>query len=489
VFEVRGLEKRYAGVIAVRGVGLEVRPGEIVGLIGPNGAGKTTLVNVVTGLVRATAGTVVVGDADVSRLPAHRRRRAGMSRTFQDVRLFRHLTVGENLAVAAGVARASTPPVPGILARFELLAECDRLPNELAYGVQRRVQVAQAICSRPRVVFLDEPSIGLNRVEADRMVDALRGVREDGSSLVVIDHNLDLVMSLADRILVLDHGEMLTEGTPVDVKRDRRVQEVYLGAPEGRHAVERRRGVPAPGPALLEVDDLVMRYGPVEAVAGVSLRVERGDTVAVVGPNGAGKSSLLRTIFGSTRPTSGSIRFDDSDLIGRGPHSMSREGIAYVPEQRAILTRLSVRENLDVAALGARVPTSDRIDDVFDLFPLLRERADAPAAALSGGQQQMLSIGRALMGDPKMLMLDEPSLGLAPMVVDDVYAGLARLQERGLTILLVEQNVRRALSLASRGYLMRLGRFEMDADAEAILTDDRLLAAYLGDESAGDPVD
>lgn len=230
----------------------------------------------------------------------------------------------------------------------------------------------------------------------------------------------------------------------------------------------------------LEVSGLVVRYGAVEALHGVSLRLEPGETVAVVGRNGAGKTTLLRAVFGFVRPASGSIRFGAADLTARRPHDMVRLGVAYVPEHRGILNELTVLENLRLAALGSRRPETEHIGGVFELFPILGERQQSRAATLSGGQQQMLALGRALMSGPSVLMLDEPSLGLAPQVVDAVFAALGELGRRGVAILLVEQNVRRALQVASRGYLLHLGRVAMEAGAEEILSDRRLYETYLG---------
>ena len=481
-----GLGKRFDGVVALRDVDIHVGPGEIVGLIGPNGAGKTTLLNVATGLLRATAGTVEILGQDVTALPAHRRTRRGMGRTFQEVRLFPHLTVGENVSVPARPGADRDAIVATLLGRLGLSRHAARLPGELPYGMQRMVQVAQGLAPNPAVLFLDEPSIGLNAAELSDLASVLGWIRDRGTAMILVDHNLDLVMNLADRVVVLDHGEKLAEGTPEQVRRDTDVQEAYLGAPiSDLPPVGSRPRQDGALASSLQVDGLVARYGHVEALHGVSLRVDPGETVAVVGRNGAGKTTLLRSIFGYVRPSAGSIGFGGVDLSHRPPHAKARMGIAYVPEHRGILGRLSVLENLQLAALGARKQERDHLDEVFELFPVLHERATEAAAVLSGGQQQMLALGRALMTGPKLLMLDEPSLGLAPKVVDDLFGALAGLRDRGMTILLVEQNVRRALSIASRGYLMNLGQVELEAGAEEILHDDRLYSAYLGDLSQG----
>jgi branched-chain amino acid transport system ATP-binding protein len=231
---------------------------------------------------------------------------------------------------------------------------------------------------------------------------------------------------------------------------------------------------------VLEVADLVVRYGNIGALHGVSLRVEPGETVALVGRNGAGKTTLLQTVYGFVRAAGGTIRFQGEDITRRAAHELAALGIAYVPETRGIFRDLSVGENLRLGAFRAREREEERHKDVLGLFPVLADREGDRAGTLSGGQQQMLALARALMAGPRLLLLDEPSLGLAPMVIDSLFQALGRLAERGMTVLLVEQNVRRALSLASRGYLLNLGTIVLEASAEDILSSERLESIYLG---------
>jgi branched-chain amino acid transport system ATP-binding protein len=230
----------------------------------------------------------------------------------------------------------------------------------------------------------------------------------------------------------------------------------------------------------LEVEDLVVRYGRVEALHGISLRVGGGETVALIGRNGAGKTTLLQTIYGFVRPAAGAIRYDGTDITRVPPYGMARRGIAYVPETRGVFHELSILENLRLGALRARDREDERMEEVFDLFPVLRSRRGERAGTLSGGQQQMLALGRALMGGPGLLLLDEPSLGLAPTVADGLFESLRRLAVRGMAILLVEQNVRRALAIAARGYLLNLGAVAMAASATEMSRDERLERVYLG---------
>jgi branched-chain amino acid transport system ATP-binding protein len=234
---------------------------------------------------------------------------------------------------------------------------------------------------------------------------------------------------------------------------------------------------------VLEVRDLTTTYGGIVALRGASLSVPRGRIVALIGANGAGKTTLLNTICGVVRAASGEVRFDGAALLGEPTHRVARRGVLMVPEGRQILGPLSVRENLELGRLAAAHRPQDAktdIEKVFALFPRLRERADGQAGLLSGGEQQMLAIGRALMGAPQVLLLDEPSLGLAPKVVAQVFAALRALNEAGLTILLVEQKARRALEIAHDGYVMERGQIVFSGAAADLQREPRIVEHYLG---------
>ena len=234
---------------------------------------------------------------------------------------------------------------------------------------------------------------------------------------------------------------------------------------------------------MLVVEKLSVSYDEAPALRQVSLEVKQGELVAIIGANGAGKSTLLKTIAGLLQPDSGSILFEGQELMGRPPYEIVRMGLALTPEGRRLFSRMSVYENLLVGATPNRDPEARQalLEEVFDLFPRLKERQNQKAGTLSGGEQQMLAIGRSLMSQPRLLMLDEPSLGLMPLLVDHILETLQRLnQERGMTILLVEQNVREALEIAHRGYVLQSGRIVAEDDAHALLRSDLVRRAYLG---------
>ena len=233
---------------------------------------------------------------------------------------------------------------------------------------------------------------------------------------------------------------------------------------------------------LLKVDALDLYYGDAQALAGVSLEIASGEIVAIVGANGAGKSSLIRTIHGIEKPASGRISFDGNDIAGWLSHRVCEIGIGHVAEGRQVFPNLSVRENLDMGATPKRARALEKttLDRVLTMFPRLAERSKQAAGTLSGGEQQMLAIGRCLMGQPRLIMFDEPSLGLAPAIVQEVLRIIRRLNEDGLTILLVEQNVVASLKIAHRGYVLENGRIELSGTGAELLNNDRVRQAYLG---------
>lgn len=232
---------------------------------------------------------------------------------------------------------------------------------------------------------------------------------------------------------------------------------------------------------LLTVDNINVYYGAIHAIKGVSFEVDEGEIVTLIGANGAGKSTTLKTISGLLRAKSGSITFQGKDIGTVTPHQLVRHGLAHVPEGRRVFLQMTVEENLEMGAYVRQGKhTDDNLDRVFQLFPRLQERRRQVAGTLSGGEQQMLAMGRALMSDPKLLMMDEPSMGLAPILVDQIFEIIRELHKKGATILLVEQNAQMALSVADRGYVLETGKVVKSAPARDLLQDDAVRAAYLG---------
>lgn len=235
---------------------------------------------------------------------------------------------------------------------------------------------------------------------------------------------------------------------------------------------------------LLELEDVHVRYGNIEAVKGVSMGVEEGEIVALIGGNGAGKTTTLKTISGTLPTSAGKISFAGEVISSISSHEVVSRGISHTPEGRRIFPRMSVRENLEMGAFQRNdiAAIKEDLERIFTLFPVLKERAKQSGGTLSGGEQQMLAIGRSLMSRPKLLMLDEPSMGLAPLVVEKIFQAIEEINKEGTTILLVEQNAHIALTLASKGYVLETGRIVLSDDADALLNNDRVRKAYLGED-------
>ncbi|RLM88259.1 ABC transporter ATP-binding protein [Halobellus sp. Atlit-38R] len=232
--------------------------------------------------------------------------------------------------------------------------------------------------------------------------------------------------------------------------------------------------------SLLEVDSIDVAYGNVQVLWDVSLTVEEGETVALLGANGAGKTTTLKTICGDLAPMDGEIRYK-GESIGDLPHEeVVAKGVAHVPEGREVFTESTVRENLELGAYLDRSRLKERLEDIYDIFPRLEERSNQQAGTLSGGEQQMLAIGRGLMSEPDLLLLDEASLGLAPVLVDDVFEAIQRINDEGTTVLLVEQDIYNALRVADRGYVIKTGEIALSGTAEELARDERVEESYLG---------
>jgi branched-chain amino acid transport system ATP-binding protein len=235
---------------------------------------------------------------------------------------------------------------------------------------------------------------------------------------------------------------------------------------------------------VLDVDDIEVRYGAIRALKGISFNVRRGEVVALLGANGAGKTTTQKTVSGMLRPSLGSITFEGQRIDGIPAHQLISLGVCHVPEGRHVFPRMTVRENLEMGAFRFKRIDQDDLDRVLTMFPRLKERYTQLGGTLSGGEQQMLAIGRAIMGKPKLLLLDEPSMGLAPLIVAQIFDIIREINQAGVTVLLVEQNAAQALALADRGYVLETGEIVLTGTGKDLLADDRIRAAYLGEEIA-----
>ena len=506
LLEIDHLSMVFGGLKAVNDVSFKVPEKCIFGLIGPNGAGKTTVFNCVTGVYTPTDGAITFADARIDGLKAFQVADRGVARTFQNIRLFSEMTVLENVLVANHRTskanlfdsmlrtkryiedeRAMCKQAEELLDLFGLKKLASERSASLSYGDQRRLEIARALMLKPRILLLDEPAAGMNSAESDVLKKQIRELRDRFDlTVVLVEHNMSVVMGVCEAIHVMDRGETIAHGSADEVKNHPKVLEAYLGkGSQERTTME----VPAPTAAdgdeapLLKVENLEVAYGGIRAVKGISLEVRRGELVALIGANGAGKTSTLKAIARLLPSKGGKITFDGHDVANVPSHALTAMGMALSPEGRAIFPNLSVRENLDLGAytVSDSATVAKRIDEAVALFPRLGERMKQLGGTLSGGEQQMLAIARALMSGPKLLMLDEPSLGIAPVLVDQIFDGIEKIRQRGTTILLVEQNTRRALGAAQRAYVLVTGEIVLSGDARELAEDPRVKGAYLGE--------
>jgi len=514
VLGAAGVSVQFGGLKALQNVTVSIPDGAIVGLLGPNGAGKSTLLGVLSGDVAATHGTVQLAGERITGLAPQQRVRRGLARTFQQPEVFGELTVREHLVLANRLARrpsrAWSDPFTGRFLRHDADGEVDELldhleltelANEpiaaLPLGVSRLVEIGRAAATRPAVILLDEPFSGLNPAESRALSRTLARISQTrGIAMCLVEHDVEVVFDLAQRIYVLDFGQLIAEGTPAEIQNDAVVRAAYLG--DGGHATpaEQRTATTTTPSAkeperetatLLTVDGLCVQYGNAVALQDVTLTVPKAAVTAVLGANGAGKSTLARAVSGLIPVGGGRICFDGYEIGNRPAHEIRRLGLAYLPEGRGIFRSLSVSENLRVAV--ATLPKQQRptaIERAIEFFPVLGERRGQIAGTLSGGQQQMLSLARVMAQLPRLVIADEISLGLAPLVVDEVFDGLQRAIELDVTVILIEQFVHRALSLAQYCHILRRGRIAWSgsaADAGVEVVDHYLGAAGTGLET------
>ncbi|NUA31443.1 ATP-binding cassette domain-containing protein [Cupriavidus basilensis] len=340
------------------------------------------------------------------------------------------------------------------------------------------------------MLLLDEPAAGLSREDKARLGALLRRIADSGVAVGLVEHDMSLVMDVSDGIVVIDAGQHLAAGAPAAIRSDPHVRRAYLCEAtvlSGQDNAQAARPPKVPSDALREVlgaNALSAGHGAAPVLHDVALQVREGEMVALLGANGAGKSTLMRALSGLHRPVQGGITFDGVDLARLDAERIAAMGVVLVPEGRQVFPELSVLDNLRLGAFPSgplsHMEMVKRVEAMLTRFPRLRERQHQRAGLLSGGEQQMLAIGRALMSNPRVLLLDEPSLGLAPKVIAELFASLDQLRDASISILLVGQMAALALALADRGYVMEEGRVVASGPADELARDPALAQAYLG---------
>ena len=501
MLRVRDVTVRFGGIVALDGVSLDLNRGEILGLIGPNGAGKTTLFNCISGVISPDKGAMFFEGRSLVFAPPHVRARRGIARTFQNLQLWGSMTVAENLIVpmdalgrrntfsdtlhlpfSSYAERASMERARAILHVLDLDRYARTLAGDLPAGIQRRVEIARALAMRPKLLLLDEPAAGLDAQETARLSELLHAVRERFHvSMLLVDHDMSLVMRVCDYVYVLDFGKLLARGQPAAIRSDPKVIAAYLGEESKKLAgdVETVAVARPEEPPLLDVKQLAAGYGGLEVVRDIDLTVRPGEVVACIGANGAGKTTTLRAISGMIHPRRGHVMFGGKDVTGTSAERIAKLGLIHIPEGRGLFPRLTVEDTLRL--VSNTVGHDVDLTPAFELFPKLRQRRRQLVGTLSGGEQQMVALARAILSQPRLVMIDEMSQGLAPTVVRQLFDIIRVFRQQGIAVLLVEQFVESALDVADRAYVFEHGTIGLSGPAADLRADRKLVAgSYLG---------
>jgi ABC-type branched-subunit amino acid transport system ATPase component/ABC-type branched-subunit amino acid transport system permease subunit len=485
--DVQGVAIHFGGIRAVANASLTVGASEIHALIGPNGAGKTTVFNLVSGLYAPDRGTVRLHGRDIQGLPSHQICHQGLARSFQITSLFRGLSIYENLRLSVQAQHAMRFNIwrdidsygqvhteTAELIKFLGVEGIEEIEGDaLSYGGQRLVDLGIALGSKPQVLLLDEPLAGLAAAERERVSKLVKNVAAN-IPVLIVEHDIDRVLGFSQRATVMNQGEVLMTGTPDEVRTDLRVQEIYTGTgtPEVEHSRSADATVAAAAP-VLRFEKVNAFYGKSHILNDATLDVREGEVVALLGRNGAGKSTLLKTLAGLVPPASGIIEYEGRNIAGLSAPDIARMGIGYVPQGRGLFAGMTVAENLALGRLARKTDGSTGVvwseEQILEYFPRLKERMHVAADYLSGGEQQMVAVARALSGNVKLLLLDEPFEGLAPAVIIELFRVFDQLR-RHASIVIVEHNLDLVLALADRVFALERGAVFHQGPAAPLLT-------------------
>jgi ABC-type branched-subunit amino acid transport system ATPase component len=522
ILQATDLSVDFGGVMALDHFSIDVRAGEIHGVIGPNGAGKTTAINVLTGFLHSRTGQAQFAGNPLPSNP-HLISQAGIGRTFQTPAIFPDLSAGENVMCAGhrwtqsgllgcmfqtGRARLEELQLRESaevwLKRVGFKSDFDIPMKSLPFGEIRKVEIARALMAKPRLLLLDEPTAGLTSEEVRLIATLLKSLQQEVAnplSVLIIEHNVPFIFSLCDRVTALDNGRKIETGSPVQIRRNTQVISSYLGGTElavGKTAPPDADfdavSVLAPGgvnsetestPVILDAQGISAGYGRINVIRDLDLKIHAGELVVICGRNGAGKSTLLNALVGRPQMSSGEVRWMGQRIDQLSTSQIVRAGIALVPQERGVISEQTVEANLKLSSIGLGLSGKEfliRQDEMMDRFPKLRARKNQLAGTLSGGERQMLALAKVLIRRPGLLLMDEPSIGLAPTVLEGLRQIIADISRGGIAVLVAEQNVWWIAALAKRAYLLESGAFVAQGRPDEIIRREQVIESFLGKE-------